>query len=67
MTNRFKLVLDGNTPNANGYELYDLENDRAEKVNVASKYPEVVENLEKQMHQWQESVLKSLTGADYTE
>lgn len=65
ITNKFKLVLDGNTPNEEGYELYDLENDRAETKNVASQYPEIVENLENQMRTWQESVLNSLTGADY--
>lgn len=65
MTNKFKLILDGDTPNAEGYELYDLENDRAEKVNVANEYPEVVEDLRIQMRKWQESVLNSLTGADY--
>ena len=65
MTNRYKLILDGDTPNDEGYELYDLKNDRAEKVNLAYDYPEVVENLQKQMRTWQESVLNSLTGADY--
>lgn len=65
-TNKFKLVMDGKTPNDMGYELYDLENDRAEKVNVASEYPELVENLQNQLRKWQESVLNSLTGADYT-
>lgn len=29
-----------------GLELYDLENDISEKCNVASKYPEVVEELQ---------------------
>lgn len=65
MTNRFKLILDGKTPNEAGVELYDLENDRAETVNVAGEYPEVVEDLQTRMRTWQESVLNSLTGADY--
>lgn len=64
-TNRFKLILDGKTPNADGYELYDLQNDRGETVNVAGEHPEVVEQLQQQMREWQESVLNSLTGADY--
>jgi arylsulfatase A-like enzyme len=67
ITNKFKLVLEGHMPNEDGYELYDLEKDPAEKVNVASEYPELVEHLQKQMKRWQESVLTSLTGADYTE
>lgn len=65
LTNRFKLILDGDSPNEDGDELYDLENDRSETVNVAYKYPEVVDSLQTQMRTWQESVLNSLTGADY--
>ena len=64
-TNKFKLILDGKTPNDEGFELYDLQNDRAEKVNVADEYPEIVEKMNNQMRKWQESVLNSLTGADY--
>ncbi len=67
MTKQFKLVLDGKTPDANGFELYDLENDRAETTNVAGEYPEVVKKLKDQMRAWQESVLNSLTGADYSD
>lgn len=65
MTNRFKLVLDGQTPNTAGDELYDLEKDRAEKINVADEYPQVVDEMKNAMKSWQESVLNSLTGADY--
>ena len=55
ITNKFKLILDGDTPNELGYELYDLVNDRSEKVNVAGEYQEVVEDLEYQMKEWQEN------------
>ncbi len=65
MTNRFKLVLDGQTPHTAGDELYDLENDREEKINVADEYPQVVDEMKNAMQSWQESVLNSLTGADY--
>ncbi|NND07043.1 MAG: sulfatase-like hydrolase/transferase [Saprospiraceae bacterium] len=63
VTNKFKLVLEGDV--SDGYELYDLENDRAEQVNVAAKYPELVKQMRGEMKSWQESVLQSLTGADY--
>ncbi len=65
MTNRYKLVLDGNSPNDDGFELYDLQSDPAENNNLADEHPEIAEKMQKQMRQWQESVLKSLTGADY--
>lgn len=65
MTNRFKLILDGNTLDSVGYELYDLRNDRAERLNIAHRYPELVDEMQEEMKEWQESVLNSLTGADY--
>jgi hypothetical protein len=57
--------MDGESPDDQGYELYDLENDRAETINISKTRPEVVDSLRKQMRTWQESVLNSLTGADY--
>lgn len=65
VTDRFKLVLDGETPVEEGAELYDIQNDRGETTNVADKFPEVVDQMKEQMRNWQESVLTSLTGADY--
>jgi len=61
----FKLVVDGDTPNENGFELYNLGNDRAETKNIASEHPEKVKEMNHLLHEWQESVLNSLTGADY--
>ena len=65
VTNRFKLVLDGQTPNDSGNELYDLLSDRGETTNIADEYPEVVVQMINELKGWQESVLNSLTGADY--
>ena len=62
---RYKLVLDGETPNAAGAELYDIENDRGETTNLADSLPDVVTDMKNQLRTWQESVLNSLTGADY--
>lgn len=60
---RYKLVVDGE-PNA-GHELFDLQADPAEKNNLLKSRPEITAKMEKQLRTWQESVLQSLTGADY--
>jgi arylsulfatase A-like enzyme len=62
---RYKLVLEGDSPNNSGFELYDILNDRAETTNVADAHPDVVAEMNKQLQSWQQSVLNSLTGADY--
>ncbi len=46
-------------------ELYDLEKDRQEKDNIASQHPEIVKAMRAELLEWQESVQRSLTGADY--
>ncbi len=63
MDNRFKLVVDGQKNN--GIELFDIEADPAETKNLADQQPQVAKDLQRQLRQWQESVLTSLTGADY--
>ena len=62
---RYKLVIDGQSPNDKSFELYDIQNNREESINLADKHPEIVEEMQHQLRKWQESVLKSLTGADY--
>ena len=46
-------------------ELFDLKIDPAEKTNLAEAKPELARKLRADLHRWQESVLNSLTGADY--
>ncbi len=46
-------------------ELFDLKSDPAEKTNLNEQQPELTRKLQAELRQWQESVLKSLTGADY--
>ena len=36
-------------------ELYDIDNDRAERRNVASEHPDIVENLKKHYDEWAEA------------
>jgi arylsulfatase A-like enzyme len=63
---RFKLVIHDQkkavTPKR---ELFDLEADPAEKTNLIDDQPEVAEKLQARLTEWQTSVLKSLSGADY--
>ena len=38
------------------WELYDMEKDRTENNNLAEKYPELVNELEKEFKKWSEKV-----------
>jgi arylsulfatase A-like enzyme len=63
---KFKLVIhDSKKAGAPRRELFDLEADAAETKNLIEQQPSVAEKLQKQLTQWQQSVLRSLTGADY--
>lgn len=63
--NRYKLVIDAGSGKKSGKELFDLRVDQAEKNNLIATKPEIAGKLEQQLREWQQSVLKSLTGADY--
>lgn len=65
MKDQFKLVVAGKTPNEKGFELYDIQNDPGEENNLADQYPEMVKKMQAELRGWQESVLNSLTEADY--
>ncbi|HKK63060.1 MAG TPA: sulfatase-like hydrolase/transferase [Bacteroidales bacterium] len=65
MGDRYKLIVEGETPNEKGYELYDIQDDPGETTNLAAEYPEIVDEMASDLREWQESVLNSLTGADY--
>lgn len=60
-----KLIIHEQKDGAAKIELFDLKADPAEKTNLASQQPEIVKKLQTQLRQWQDSVLKSLTAADY--
>lgn len=61
--NRYKLVATGGKNGA--YELYDLRADPQEKNEIAAQNPEIVQRMTQQLHMWQRSVERSLSGADY--
>lgn len=61
---RFKLVIH-EQPKGAKRELFDLEADPAEKVNLFEKQPAIAERLQTELRDWQQSVLNSLAGKDY--
>jgi hypothetical protein len=63
--NRFKLVIAQGKKGPPRTELYDLLADPKESDDVAARNPDVVERMTGQLHEWQRSVERSLTGADY--
>lgn len=63
LDNRYKLVIDGDRESVK--ELFDVRSDLAEKNNVIQAHPAITLKLEQQLRAWQQSVLESLTSADY--
>ena len=66
LDNRYKLVVDGEQGEESRSELFDLRNDQAEEKNLIETEPEIAKDLDRLLREWQESVLNSLTGADYS-
>ena len=70
--NRYKLVVDGgrprrsNTAGAPARELYDVREDEGESKDIVAANPAMAQSMERQLRDWQQSVLESLTGADYS-
>ena len=46
-------------------ELFDIRQDPGEGINIIESKPDIAKEMETQLTEWQGSVLKSLTGADY--
>jgi arylsulfatase A-like enzyme len=61
----FKLVIHETRNGPARRELFDLPADPGEKINLLDQQPTRVQELEARLRQWQDSVLQSLTGADY--
>ena len=62
---RLKLVIHDQKNGALRQELFDLETDPAEKMNLIEEQRDRAEQLRAKLRAWQDSVLRSLTGADY--
>ena len=63
--NRYKLVVHSKRGSKPSTELFDLHNDPAETRNLAASQPEVAAAMHSELRDWQQSVLTSLTTADY--
>jgi len=74
--NRYKLVLaarnaaksaknTGRRAAPEAVNLFDLIADPKEERNLAEQHPEIVQRMTAELHAWQRSVERSLTGADY--
>ncbi|WP_375582612.1 sulfatase [Cyclobacterium xiamenense] len=61
----YKLVIHGKTGEDTTRELFDLSTDPSEERNLYAAQPERVGTMEQELRNWQQSVLESLTGADY--
>lgn len=64
LDNRYKLVIDDRSGTA-VKELFDIREDPGETLNRINDFPEIADELEMQLKEWQRSVLESLTGSDY--
>ena len=62
-----RLVIKERKNGGDSLELFDLAADPAEATNLAGEKPELVAKLQADLRRWQDSVLKSLTSADYAE
>jgi hypothetical protein len=62
---RLKLVVRESKSGETEQELFDLIKDPAETKNLIGKKPVAAKKLQAELRTWQESVLNSLTGADY--
>jgi hypothetical protein len=58
--NRYKLLV-----SARRTELYDLVDDPKETRNIAPQNGQRVQAMMAKLHEWQRSVERSLSGADY--
>jgi arylsulfatase A-like enzyme len=63
--NRYKLIVNSKRGGKATSELFDLRDDPAETKNLVGSKPEVAAAMQSELRDWQQSVLNSLTAADY--
>lgn len=63
--NRYKLIVTNKRGSDAKSELFDVRDDPAEIHNLAEAKPDIVAAMQSELRDWQQSVLNSLTGADY--
>jgi arylsulfatase A-like enzyme len=64
-SDRFKLVVTEQSKKEPKIELFDIVADISEKNNLASRFPEHVQQMRKALSDWQQSCKRSDRGADY--
>ncbi|MGI9515656.1 MAG: sulfatase family protein, partial [Pirellulaceae bacterium] len=64
--NNFKLLRLGGSEQIL-YELYDLDNDPAEQINLYDMRPEIATRMQELLNQHDQSIQQSIAGADYEE
>lgn len=62
MTDQYKLI---STDEGQTFELYDLLADKEETQNIATQFPERVNEMRQALESWKAACTKSETGADY--
>lgn len=62
---RYKLITRAGPEGVRQTELYDLQEDPGEEIDVADEHPDLVARLTAELQAWQGSVEQSLSGADY--
>lgn len=62
---RLKLVIHEQKKGDVKQELFDLDADPGEKTDLIEKNRATADQLQTKLHDWQKSVVQSLTGADY--
>ncbi len=62
---RFKLVIHEQKNGVVKREFFDLQTDPAEKTDLFEQQRTAADQLQTKLHDWQKSVLQSLTGTDY--
>ncbi|MCP5538421.1 MAG: sulfatase-like hydrolase/transferase [Akkermansiaceae bacterium] len=61
----YKIHAIGDKRKGTRFELYNLEQDPMEKLNLATKEPAVFKKMKTAVLDWQASVIRSLEGGDY--
>ncbi|MEX2565490.1 MAG: sulfatase-like hydrolase/transferase [Cyclobacteriaceae bacterium] len=51
--------------NGSDFELYHLEKDPKEEMNLVEQFPERVKSMKEALYNWQNSVIQSIRGEDY--
>ena len=65
LSNRYKLIMRSQRGGQSTSELFDLHDDPAETKNLIETKPKIAVAMQSELRDWQQSVLNSLTTADY--